>query len=139
MEQTEMFPARAIEPELKELPKIPHRAGTHLDHRWTHKIMANGKTHGLYDEHLRLFQAGGVLSKFIYWKYHLVSLDAAVWRQVIDKVDWLEIVDHERNECLRIAAEKARKHAQTYNAGIGERIGVPMDLWITYDAQGKPK
>lgn len=115
------------------------RAGTKLDHRWAEQISIDGKVHGLYDQSQRVYQTGGVFTKFVYWKEKKVSLDLRVWREIIDKVDWIEIIDHEKNECLRIAGEKARKHASIYNAGIGDRIGIPIEHWTWYDASGRRK
>ncbi len=120
--------------------EITGRAGTTLDHRWTHPIEGNGRRgrlqHGLYDEKQRIFQTGGELSNFVFWKKRLVSLSYDAWRQVAMKTDWFEIIDHERNECWRIAGEKARQNAVRYNAGIGERVGIPMDLWDIITARG---
>lgn len=115
------------------------RAGTKIDHKWAHDVMVGRKQHGLYDESQRVYQTGGELKKFIYWRDHLVTFAADAWRQFIDKVDWLEVIDHERNEVWRISAQRARNNARRYDAGIGERIGVPMDLWTVYDSQGVPK
>jgi hypothetical protein len=132
-----------FEEDPEELNKKPEktnpdlRAGTTLDHRWCHDIMVGKKQHGIYDESHRVYQTGGVLSKFIYWRDHLVTLDARVWRQIIDKSDWIEVIDHERNECWRISATRARKSAKHYDAGIGERVGVPMDQWTVYTADGR--
>jgi hypothetical protein len=130
-----------IPPSLDALERttIPHRAGTALDHRWTTRVVVNGKVHGLYDQSQRVYQTGGELKRFVYWKAKLVTLDAKVWQAVINKADWLEIIDHERNECWRISGAKARKAAIRYNAGIGERVGVPIEAWATYTAEGKAK
>ena len=91
--------------------EVLSRAGTQLDHRWTHEIRGKGRrgslVHGLYDESQRIYQTGGELSKFVYWKRQWVSISYDAWRQVYEKVDWLEVIDHERNECWRIAMKKA--------------------------------
>lgn len=138
MEQIKIFEEEQVAAPPERKPP-GSRAGTKLDHRWTHDVMVGKKQHGLYDESQRVYQTGGELKKFIYWRDHLVTFSAAAWRQVIDKVDWLEVIDHERNEAWRISAKRARDNARRYDAGIGERIGVPMDQWTVYDSEGKPK
>lgn len=97
------------------------------------------RLHGLYDESQRLYQSGGEVSNFLYWRRKLVSIDYGAWQQVFQKIDWIEIIDHESNECWRIAMKKAIKHAVKYNAGIGDRVGVPMDLWDVIRANGQYK
>jgi hypothetical protein len=115
------------------------RAGTVLDHRWTTPIEGYGRKgklqHGLYDQKQRIFQTGGEFSRFVYWKERLVSFSYDAWRVVIDKTDWFEVIDHERNECWRIAGEKARNNAVVYEAGLGKRVGIPMDLWDVITAR----
>lgn len=120
--------------------EITYRAGTRLDHRWTHKIMGRGRrgplVHGLYDESQRVFQTGGEMSAFVYWKHHLVTLSEDAWKKVKGIADWIEIVDHETNRCWRIAKVKFLNHAVRYDAGIGPRVGCAMDLWDVIDARG---
>jgi len=120
--------------------EIQTRAGTVLDHRWTHRVEGRGRRgvrqHGLYDEKQRIYQTGGELSNFIYWKRHLVSIAYEAWSQVWQKVDWIEVIDHEKTECWRISMGKAKKHAVKYDAGIGPRIGIPMELWDVITARG---
>lgn len=119
------------------------RAGTVLDHRWVHPIMSEGKRrrtqHGLYDESKRLYQTGGELDKFVFWKMQLVSLSWDAWRQVVEKTDWIEIIDNVRNECWRIPMARARKYAVTYEAGIGRRVGIPIKHWSIYTVKGTCK
>ena len=116
-----------------ERHEVIHRAGTALNHRWCHRIEGHGrkgvKLHGMLDESQRVYQTGGELSRFVYWKLHLVSLDSDAWNQIRGRCDWIEIIDHERNECWRIAAEKFVKNAVRYSAGIGPRVGAPMRFW----------
>ena len=122
--------------------EVVHRAGTALNHNWTHRIQGRGKKpklHGMYDESQRVYQTGGELKNFIYWKLHVVSIDEDAWRQVRDKADWLEVIDHERNECWRIARQKFLKHAVRYSAGIGPRVGVPMEFWTVITSRGTIK
>jgi len=109
------------------------RAGTVLNHKWCHDIYVmkgrSRRRHGLYDESQRIYQTGGEMSMFIYWKAKLVSIDYDVWLQIAGKVDWIEIIDHEKNECWRISMKKVMKTSTTYDAGIGKRLGVPMEYW----------
>lgn len=124
-----------------EREEITYRAGTHLDHRWTHKVQGvarRGKHEvlGLFDESQRVFQTGGEFSAFVYWKLDLVTLPLPTWEKVRGVADWLEIVDHEKNECWRIAKAKFLKHAIRYNAGIGPRIGVARNHWDVISADG---
>lgn len=140
------FEEPAPEPELPylgpgvEREEVKGRAGTVLDHRWTHPIEGMGRKgklqHGLYDEKQRVFQTGGELSRFVYWKHHLVTFSKDVWDQVFMKTDFFEVVDHERNEVYRIAGEKARNHAVTYDAGLGKRVGIPLRLWDIVTSRG---
>jgi hypothetical protein len=124
--------------------EIRHRAGTHLDHRWTHKVEGDAKrgkvpTLGLFDESQRLFQTGGELKSFVYWKLHLVTLPAETYRRIRMIADWIEIIDHEKNECWRISMTKFETNAVRYNAGIGERVGAPMDLWTVITSSGRQR
>lgn len=132
-------PPEHYEPPGTLRPGIAGRAGTPLDHRWTHEIIGTARRkrlHGLYDESQRLYQSGGEASNFLYWRRRYVSLDYNAWQQVYQKVDWIEMIDHEANECWRIAMKKAIKHAYKYNAGIGDRVGIPMELWDVIRANG---
>lgn len=123
-----------------EREEVAVRAGTVLDHRWTHPIEGYGRKgklqHGLYDEKQRIFQTGGELSRFVYWKLHLVSFSHDAWQQVFMKTDRFEIVDHEKNECWAIAGERARNNAVLYEAGLGKRVGIPMRLWDVITSRG---
>lgn len=123
----------------KARPPTKARAGTALDHRWVHQIKVGSKVHGLYDERHRIYQSGGELSNFVYWKLHLVSFDGRVWEQIKDRTDWIEVLDHQRNECWRIAMTKAVKNMTTYQGGIGIRVGIPMALWDVQRADGSYK
>lgn len=140
------FEEQAIAPEVPyvgpgvERHEIQHRAGTELNHRWTHRIEGHGRKgkrqHGLYDESQRVYQTGGELSNFVYWKRHLVSIADEAWKQVWQRADWIEVIDHERNECWRISTAKAVKHAIRYDAGIGPRVGIPMDRFDIITSRG---
>lgn len=128
-------------------PPIAGRAGTPLDHKHTVEVRGQGRRgsliHGLYDESQRLYQSGGELSSFVFWKRNLISISKEAWVAIVGKADWIEMIDHEHNECWRILVRKAVKHAVVYDAGIGERVGIPMDLWDvirgsgTYKKRGK--
>ena len=131
-----------------EREEVRTRAGTQLDHRWTHRIEGRGRRgvtqHGLLDERQRIYQSGGELKNFVYWKRKWITLAADAWKQVQLKADWIEVIDHEKNECYRIAMKKAIRYAKTYDAGLGPRIGIPMEKWDlvtergTYKRQGEP-
>ena len=129
----------ALGPEVKRRDTT-QRAGTTLDHRWTRTIMTRGKKawvrNGLYDESQRIYQTGGEVDKFVYWKLNVVSISYDAWSQVAEKIDWIEIIDHRRNECWRIPMARARKHLVTYEANVGKRIGVPIRHWDIVSAQG---
>lgn len=140
------FEEDAIAPEVPylgpgvEREEVQTRAGTQLDHRWTHRVEARGRKgvrqHGLWDEKQRVYQTGGELSNFVYWKNHWVTISIEAWNQIFQKVDWIEIIDHERNECWRISMKKALAYGKRYNAGMGDRIGVPMERWDVITARG---
>lgn len=119
--------------------EIQHRAGTKLDHRWTHKIVIDGKPMGLYDESQRVYQSGGRLADFVNWKRKLVSTRLELWRRIGSVADWIEMVDHDRNECWRIATQKFLKNAVRYVAADGDRIGCPMELWTVVHSNGEIK
>lgn len=126
-----------------ERHEVQQRAGTLLNHAWTHRIEGHGRKgrlqHGLYDESQRVYQTGGELSNFIYWKKRWVTIAYDAWRQVAGKTDWLEVIDHERNECWRISMKKAIKYGVKYDAGIGPRVGIPMDRWDIVTERGTLK
>lgn len=145
------------EPAIPEVPyigpgvtrkEVKTRAGTKLDHRWTHAIEGTGRKgtrqHGLYDERQRIYQTGGEISNFVYWRKKLVSFAKVAWDQVALKTDWFEVIDHEKNECWRVSGEKARRYMQVYDAGLGPRVGIPMDKFDivtsrgTYRQEGAP-
>ena len=119
---------------------VTHRAGTALDHRWTHRVEAKGRKgvrqHGLYDERQRVYQTGGEISNFVYWKKRLVSFSREAWDQVAEKTDWFEVIDHEKNECWRISGVRARRYAIRYDAGLGPRVGIPMEKFTIITSRG---
>jgi hypothetical protein len=129
------FEENAIAPEVPyvgpgvDRKEVIHRAGTKLNHAWTHRVTVKGKVSGMYDESQRVYQTGGELTNFIYWKLRVVSISDAVWQQIRGKVDWIEVIDHERNECWRISGTKFINGSVRYDAGIGPRVGAPMELW----------
>ena len=129
----------ALGPDVKRRDAT-QRAGTTLDHRWTHPVMTKGKRshvkNGLYDESQRIYQTGGEIDKFVYWKLEVASIAHDAWLQVAEKCDWIEIIDHRRNECWRIPMARARKHLVGYEAGMGKRVGIPIRHWDIVSAQG---
>jgi hypothetical protein len=92
--------------------------------------------HGLYDEKQRVYQTGGELSNFVFWKRKQVTLAYDAWRQIYQRADWIEVIDHERNEAWRISMAKALKYGVKYDAGIGPRIGIPMEFWDVITSRG---
>jgi hypothetical protein len=141
IEQAALFAEEQVPDKIEPRARPPtrSRAGTHLDHRWCHNIYVGKRVHGVLDESQRIYQTGGELSHFIYWKLRLVSFDERTWKQIKDRVDWVEVIDHDRNECWRIAMGKASGELTTYQAGIGIRVGIPMHLWDVYRADGSRK
>lgn len=144
--QTGMFfdppvPEEAHLGEAPVRPAVAGRAGTPLRHEHTTEITGQGRrgklVHGLFDESQQLYQSGGELSSFVYWKKHLVTLSIDAWRQIFERAEWIEMIDHEHNECWRLRTSKALKYGVTYSAGIGDRFGVPVDLWDVITSDGK--
>jgi hypothetical protein len=86
---------------------------------------------------LGLLQLGGERSRFLYRARAAVTLAAEVWDAVADRARWVEVVDHERNECWRVPASCVRAHGFRYDAGIGPRVGVPERCFIVVDADGQ--
>jgi hypothetical protein len=124
---------------MTERQQVAQRAGTQLDHRFTRKIMSDGKEHGLLDERQRIYQSGGELKNFVYWKLVVVSFDAKVWEQIAGKVDWFEMLDHPKNECYRISADKAYDNLVDYVDRIGPRVGIPLDRWDIVTAEDETR
>jgi hypothetical protein len=96
------------------------------------------KIHGYLDPKQRLYQAGGELTKFVYWKKKGVSFDRSVWTDINQSciVDTIEMIDHDRNECYKIPLTRAIAHVEVYNEGYGSRVCVPLRLWDRIDASG---
>jgi hypothetical protein len=138
-QQLPLFEDQDVPSQLTPWARLPKhlRAGTKLHPRWIQPIKVGNKIHGWLDTYQRIYQSGGESKNFIYWKNKVVSVDLRVWVQIKDKADWIEMLDHDRNECWRIAAGKALKHTSVYDAGYGQRVGVPMALWDIVRADGK--
>lgn len=121
-------------------PPVEGRAGTPLDHKHTKEVKGRGKrgslVHGLYDRSQRVYQTGGEITKFVFWTRGLVTMAKEPWDQIRDRAEWVEIIDHEKNECWRIRTNKARAHLVSYSAGIGPRVGVPIKYWDVINGQG---
>lgn len=119
--------------------KIENRAGTVLDHRFTEPVKNyTGKVHGTVDRRQRIYQTGGEIDNFVYWSRRLVSIDMGVFKKIIPVVDWLEFIDHKKNECWRVALSVALNTGEEYNAGIGSRWGVPLSEFTITDGLGHP-
>lgn len=116
-----------------ERKAIKERAGTALDHRFTVPIYSSStgtrKQHGTVDNSQHLYQCGGELGNFVFWKKRAVTLAADVWRQIEPAVNRLEFIDHDKNVCYWIDADIARAEGYLYNAGIGDRWGIPLELF----------
>ncbi len=116
---------------------VHERAGTPLDWRTGNVIAVTGpmhkgpgtQVHGYLDQRQRVYQSGGELKNFMYWKERLLTLAYPVWQQIQEGAAWIELIDHELNQCYRIEARVARAHGHIYNAGIGPRWGVPREYW----------
>jgi hypothetical protein len=114
---------------------INRRAGTHLDHRFTSTIRANGQDHGIYDAKQRVFQSGGELSDFVFWKKKSITMSVGTWLATRDAL-LIEFIDHGKNVCYRISRTKAEGHAERYTAGAGSRVAIPLVLWDQINAAG---
>ena len=116
---------------------VEERAGTVLDWRAHNCIEVMGPTyrggpeqvHGVLDRRQRVYQSGGELRNFLFWKEGLMSLAFGVWVQIQDQAEWIELIDHELNHCYRIRVAVAADKGHAYEAGIGLRWGVPRELW----------
>lgn len=119
---------------------VPERAGTPINHANAEKILgkaAKGKmVHGILDKDTGVYQCGGELKNFVYWKEQLVSIGKDVWDQIANRAKFIEIVDHKKNECYRTNIETAKKYGRIYNAGIGPRYGVPLECFGIARADG---
>lgn len=124
-------------------PPATQRAGTKIDHNNVEPIHGAakmvGNVHGLLDHTNRVYQGGGELGKFVFWKKRLVSLALTVWEQIKDRCDWIEMIDHDRNECYRVDIETAKARGEQYNAGIGPRWGIPLEVFKILLADGTEK
>lgn len=114
---------------------VAQRAGTQLDHEHTKNIMAPGPkrlvpvVHGVLDESQGVYQSGGELDNFVFWRLRLMTIAQPVWEQIKDVAKTIEIIDHPRNKCYSISTKEFAEHMVAYNAGIGPRVGAPLELW----------
>ena len=119
---------------------ISKRAGTKIDHKHVRKIFGWAKTgaklHGLLDCRQRVYQGGGELHNFVYWKQRLVSLSLEVWEK-IQTAETIELIDHKNNECWRTSMDFARRTGTIYSAGVGQRWGIPLRYFEVEGADGK--
>jgi hypothetical protein len=120
-------------------PPIGERAGTVLDHRFTDPIKGSARRgvtqHGSLDRRQRLYQGGGELKNFVYWKHKSVTIAQDVWEQIRGNADWIEMLDHQKNEVYRIDMDSAIRLGRTYDAGIGPRWEVPLNAFDRLDAE----
>jgi hypothetical protein len=70
----------------------------------------------------------------MYFKRHLLTFQADVWDQLTDRwrdvLDFVELVDHPKARCFRVAFDIACAQGEWYVDRIGRRWGVPYDLWV---------
>ena len=92
--------------------------------------------HGLLDEEKGVYQCGGELSGFVYWRQRVVSLSMVVWEQLVNLDLTLEFIDHDKNECWRVTSDIAKKYGKGYEAGLGPRFGIPMTCFDVVQADG---
>jgi hypothetical protein len=122
-------------------PPTALRAGTRIDHAGGNAIEIRcrqpltGRTSlaGWLDRRQRVFQSGGRLREFCFFKERLHSLPSDVWEELTtrwaDAIDVIELVDYEASRVYRVAFTVARDQGRWYQAGIGPRWGVPTALW----------
>jgi hypothetical protein len=118
------------------------RAGTRLTDGAKIAIYGPGANgiacqHGTLDMAKRLYQCGGEAGNFIYRRLQLVSMALVVWERIQMDCNRLEFIDHMQNQCYAIRTYCCRLHpGQRYDAGIGPRIGWPIDWFEISDAAG---
>jgi len=83
---------------------------------------------GMLDRKQALFQTGGEARNFIFRKKQWITLPESVWVDLLqEEIDLIEWVDHQKNRCFSIPMHVATQVVQTYDAGIGPRVGFPLD------------
>lgn len=136
-----LAPAAPIPSEFRGRPAGARRAGTRIDHTAGNAIEIQCRQPltglvalaGWLDRRQRVFQSGGRLREFCFFKERLHSLPSDVWEELrtrwADAVDVIELVDYEAGRVYRVAFAVARAEGRWYQAGIGPRWGVPTELW----------
>jgi hypothetical protein len=115
---------------------VTERAGTRLSDAKVAVPDAKGRIHGYLDTDQRIYQGGGELMNFVYRAKNLISLDLQVWQFIQPYVDRIEMIDHGRNEVYEVSSRLFSQGFQVYEAGIGKRVGLPIDHWTRKDAGG---
>lgn len=129
-------------PVVEQKPEVSGRAGSHLSLGSKVSVWARGKdptkkeVHGTLDMAKRIYQTGGEAGNFILRSKGLITMALDAWRRAEDGSDTMEFIDHTRNVCYRVRTYVLRRNRGTqYDAGIGERIGWPIDWFDIVDAQ----
>lgn len=124
-------------PNRKRSPR-QERAGTLLDHRFTEPIYdERHRRQGTIDHRQQVYQQGGEAKDFVFWNLRLLTMPLSVWNQIRETdVEWIEMIDHQRNECWRVELLTMILHGVPYERGDGPRYGVPISYVTVHDAQG---
>lgn len=120
------------------------RAGTPLTRDASAKVQLTfederkGTTiHGTVDLNNRFYQAGGQFSDFFFRKHRTITMPQGIWDQLFnnysDDVDYIEWYDREQNVAYRVHWVDAILFGATYEAGIGQRYGIPASLFTKTD------
>lgn len=140
------------EPTTWDRMPIELRAGTPVDQRYAIPIFGTSKRgkmrHGTILKNRRVYQCGGEIDNFVYWKLHAVTIALDVWVQVRDGVardgvrygvDVVEVVDHRRNRVWRIDKDDMQRLGEMYEDGIGKRWAVNLDHGLWEQGELPPK
>lgn len=120
------------------------RAGTRIDKQFREAIQGPAYKagawvfHGWLDTRQSVYQTGGEGRNFILQKRQAVTLPLSVWIDVCERVDWIEVIDHDLNRCYRIRSDIADREGTQYNEGIGVRFAVPVRWWAVTDGPFEP-
>ena len=134
---------------------IELRAGTHVDQHFAIPIFGTSKRgtmrHGTLLKNMRVYQCGGEIDNFVYWKEHAVTIAYDVWLQIRDGVvregrrygaDVIEVVDHRRNRVWRVDMSVARERGRAYEDSqhsIGKRWAIHLDYGLWEQGELPPK
>lgn len=126
---------------LDRLP-IEKRVGTRVRPEYAVPVFGAAKfgtmRHGTILRNERVYQGGGELGNFMYHRERVISIGLDVWERIQRGVDVIEMIDHRANRCFRITMDDARQFGYVYDAGIGPRWGVPVDLWAVEQGERPP-